>query len=706
MKANKLALALAISVGGGLWVSLPLSAVAAGNVDTANGDASVLSPGGTPRALAKGDRVVGGDTITTGSNGAVLITTDDSGVLAIRPRSKLTIEAYKVNGNDQDSVVLNLLRGSLRSITGWISKTSPKNYRVTTSTATIGIRGTDHEVAVGEGADSVDGTSVDDVGTWNQVTEGATTLAPSNALGNASGNVLEQKAGTPSAVGRVKAAGQAAVEAAAPPNLFKPQPTDARNAELKKDAQSNQQQRLETRKLQAAASGGTSAQNNPKVSSQCTPNSPAQKAFDELIRAYEQGDIAFLQSRLSPSMVGYSAMMNDVLNSTKTQRQTRIQVKDRQLQCGADVSVVNFSWEKTFLDSVSFQPGIVRGQASMVITGLSAGNWQVGGMAGNLPFTPVAPTLTQSQSPTPTPTPTPVPGPTPGLGTIGTVSTSVPSISVASNPSGCGGPPSVNINVSANSPIGPRYSVQQFVPTAPTCVATPQTAAALTCQLNITGLPIGNGTVAATAVPADPSTTTCNITYSNGAGGVVVVGGGAVPLSLIVNSPITFPGVPGSIVAVSAPLVYRGTASQQLGTASVSTVAVQTGVGVCKANIQLPPASAYPQTCGPASSLLNVSIQVQDADLMAPSMQVQVGTSNGDTEVFTLPQISPGVYRLTQLPITRGGLTVLPGNGSIDIPASNAAPIILTVKYTDATSPTGSNVVRQTTLQLLPYRIK
>ena len=700
MKANKLAIALAISVGGGLLLSVPLSAIAAGNVDTANGDASVQSPGGIPRALAKGDRVVEGDTVTTGTNGSVLITTDDSGVLAVRPRSRLIIDAYKVNGNDQDSVVLNLLRGSLRSITGWISKTAPKNYRVTTNTATIGIRGTDHEVAISEGADSQDGKSVDDVGTWNQVTEGATTLA----TGNSSGNLLEQKAGTASAVGRVKAAGQPVVEAIAPATLFAPQPTDARNAELKKDAQTNQQQRLDTRKLQAAASGGTSAQNNPKVSSQCTPNSPAQKAFDELIRAYEQGDIAFLQSRLSPSMVGYSALINDVLNSTKTQRQTRIQVKDRQLQCGADVSVVNFSWEKTFLDSVSFQPGIVRGQASMVITGLSTGNWQVGGMAGNLPFTPVAPTLTQSQSPTPTPTP--VPGPTPGLGTIGTVSTSVPSISVASNPSGCGGPPSVNINVSANSPIGPRYSVQQFVPTAPTCVATPQTAAALTCQLNITGLPIGNGTVAATAVPADPSTTTCNITYSNGAGGVVVVGGGAVPLSLIVNSPITFPGVPGSIVAVSAPLVYRGTASQQLGTASVSTVAVQTGVGVCKANIQLPPASAYPQTCEPASSLLNVSIQVQDADLMAPSMQVQVGTSNGDTEVFTLPQISPGVYRLTQLPITRGGLTVLPGNGSIDIPASNAAPIILTVKYTDATSPTGSNVVRQTTLQLLPYRIK
>ena len=103
-----------------------------------------------------------------------------------------------------------------------------------------------------------------------------------------------------------------------------------------------------------------------------------------------------------------------------------------------------------------------------------------------------------------------------------------------------------------------------------------------------------------------------------------------------------------------------------------------------------------------------MAIQVVDADLTAPNVTVQVGSTNGDTEVFTLPQISPGVYRLTQLPIERGGLTVLPGNGRIDIPAPNAASafravtIDLTIKYTDVSTPNGSNVVRQTTLRLAP----
>ncbi len=701
MKANKLAIALAISVGGGLWLSVPLSAIAAGNVDTANGDASVQSPGGIPRALAKGDRVVEGDTITTGTNGSVLITTDDSGVLAVRPRSRLIIDAYKVNGSDQDSVVLNLLRGSLRSITGWISKTAPKNYRVTTNTATIGIRGTDHEVAISEGADSQDGKSVDDVGTWNQVTEGATTLS----TGNSSGNLLEQKAGTASAVGRVKAAGQPVVEAIAPATLFAPQPTDARNAELKKDAQSNQQQRLETRKLQAAASGGTSAQNNPKVSSQCTPNSPAQKAFDELIRAYEQGDIAFLQSRLSPSMVGYSALINDVLNSTKTQRQTRIQVKDRQLQCGADVSVVNFSWEKTFLDSISFQPGIVRGQASMVITGLSTGNWQVGGMAGNLPFAPVNPALLAT-SPAATPTTSLPLVPGPATGTAGAVSTSVQSISYATNPSGCAAPAVVSGTATGLfAGLGPQYLVQQFMTPANNCNVSLQNTPASMCQFNIAGLPNGNRLIPGTLTFANAALTTCSVGYMGTLpASPVSVGVFPVTLNFITPASVVFSGAPGSTVALQAPAVFNKVSSLTVGTATANVV-VQTAPGTCTAQYTLPSDNPLAQICAAEPSFLNAAIQVQDADLTGPSVQVQV-TSNEDNEIFTLPQISPGVYRLMQLPITRGGKTAMPRNGSIDIPATNAVPIVLTIKYTDATSPNGSNVVRQTTLQLLPYRIK
>jgi hypothetical protein len=672
MKAHKLALALAIGVGGGLWASLPGQALAAGNVDSASGEATVASPGGKPRALAKGDRVVEGDTIATGANGSVLITTDDSGVLAVRPRSRLIIDAYKVNGNEQDSVVLNLLRGSLRSITGWISKTAPKNYKITTSTATIGIRGTDHEVAVGEAAEGTKDNE-DTSGTWNQVTEGATTLATP-------AGELEQKAGTPSATGRVKAAGTAPLQAPAPASLFKPQPVDARTTELKKDAQTNQQQRLDTRKQQVAAAGGSTAQGNTAVSTQCAPNAPAQKALDDLIRAYEQGDIAFLQQRLSPSMVGYSTLINDVQTSTNAQRQTRIQIKDRQMQCGPDVSSITFSWEKTFLDAVSFQPGVVRGTGSVLLTGLSTGQWQVGAMAGGMPFANAAIAAAD-----------------------GVVSVSQPSIVFTNNNSGCQPPALVTIGLLASltSP-GPQYNVSGFTTPTNTCMVTP-VAGLPTCLININGLPSGPTVAAGTLNLALPSLTTCGVSYAT-APGTITVGGFPVTLQTVPGATLVFvSGAPGTIVPLSAPMVFNRT-TPIAGIPGSPTVVVQTAPGFCGFNtFTLPPANAYPLQCAAAPSSLGVAIEVRDADVTTPTLQVQVGTSNGDNETFTLTRTTPGVYRLFPLPIARGGANVLPGNGRIDLPVVPSESLVtLTINYNDARSSTGVNVVRQTTLQLLP----
>lgn len=669
MKAQKLALALAVSLGGGLWASLPVTVLAAGNVDTASGEASVASPGGKPRAIAKGDRIVEGDTITTGANGAVLITTDDSGVLAVRPRSRLTIDAYKVNGSDQDSVVLNLLRGSLRSITGWISKTAPKNYRITTSTATVGIRGTDHEVAVGE---AVEGSKDDSEGTWNQVTEGATTLATP-------AGELAQQAGTPSATGRVKTAGLAPVQAAPPPALFKPQPTDARTTELKKDAQTNQQQRLDTRKAQVVAAGGTTAQGGTQVSTQCAPNAPAQKALDDLIRAYEQGDIAFLQQRLSPSMVGYGALISDIQTSTVAQRQTRIQIKDRQMQCGPDVASITFSWEKTFLDAVSFQPGMVRGTGSVLLTGLGGGQWQVGGLAGSSPFASAG-----------------------GVAADGTVSVSVPTVNFGGNPSGCTTQPIVgSVSASQNGP-GPTYLVQQFAYPATTCTVTQQTGGSNACNLTVSNLPSGNGTFNGTLALPNPALTTCKVTYLGTVPGAPVVGSSISSLSMVaINT--NFSGPPGASIPLVAPAQFAQTRGVGIGGGATANITVATVPGDCSnPSFALPANQTAPQACTAVSSSLNVAIEVRDTDVTTPTVQVQVASPNGDSEVFVLPRVSAGFYRLNALPITRGGSLTTPGNGQIDILASSANSTLgLVIKYNDARSTTGVNIVREATLQLV-----
>ena len=491
----------------GLALCLSSAAWAAGNVDSVIGEVSVINRDGQPRGINKGDRIVEGETVLTGTKGEVLITTDDSGVLAIRPLSRLLIEQYKVNGNDKDSVVLTLLRGGLRSVTGWISKTAPRNYRLATSTATIGIRGTDHEAAiVDEGADT---------GTWNRVTEGATALTTSAGQ-------LDQNAGTNSAVGKVQAGDQGPVAAAAPAGLFGPRASDLRFNLLKDNAQKNQAQRLQMRQQQVSGVGGLSSQGNPRISFQCAPDAPAQRALDSVLRAYERGDVAFIQQRLDPAIIGYGSIINDLMTTNNLQRQTRLQVLNRQMQCAPDVAVINFNWRKTYLSSTNFTPVQEQGRTSVLITDLgagAAGKWSIKGISGDPLFKPT--------------------------------------------------------------------------------------------------------TVAA--------------------------------------------GHDGTITASPSVVSY---ASTSFGVTNLNTI-----------------------------------IEVKDVDLTAPSVAVQVTTSNGDSETLNLPQVSPGIYRITQIAIRRFPPTpsvVTPGNGTFDILPTTPISIVLTLKYNDAKAASGAAVIRQATLVLTP----
>ena len=365
---DKLVFALLISVGHGTW--------AAGNIETVTGEASITNRDGQPRTAVKGDRVVEGDTLATGAAAELILVTDDSGVLAIRPMSRLIIEKYEITGTDKDTVALKLLRGALRSITGWISKTAPRNYRVTTATATIGIRGTDHETVVVEGGSG----AATDSGTFDRVYSGET------ALETEQGSLFLKSGQTGQATdsGRLPQ-----LLPQAPVALYPARPSDSAIELLKQDAQGNQTLRLQTRQDLNRRSGGTSPQGNPVISSQCTPDAPAQRALDEFLRAYEQGNIGFIQRRLDPSLIGYSAILNDIMRDANVQKQSQVRILERQMQCGPDVSVIDFTWEKRFIDVASFAPQLERGRASVLLSGLGSGltgQWRISGFTGDNPF--------------------------------------------------------------------------------------------------------------------------------------------------------------------------------------------------------------------------------------------------------------------------------------------------------------------------------
>lgn len=120
------------------------TAAAAGQVEFVSGDVTV--EGAAPsHALVTGAAVAVGDTLRTGSDGEAHLTMEDGAYLAVRPNTVFRIDAYSSRGEADDQASFSLLRGALRSVTGWIGKLHPGGYRINTPMATIGIRGTDHE---------------------------------------------------------------------------------------------------------------------------------------------------------------------------------------------------------------------------------------------------------------------------------------------------------------------------------------------------------------------------------------------------------------------------------------------------------------------------------------------------------------------------------------------------------------------------------
>jgi len=141
----------------------------AGNVTYSKGIVEAKN-NGQSRLLAKGDPVCVGETIVTSQTGKLQIKMTDDGFVAVRPGTELKIEKYVYRGTAGDTSVFALLKGASRFVTGKIGKKYPRNDLVRTLTATIGVRGTDHEATVILPGDSRGYPS----GTYDKVNTGVT----------------------------------------------------------------------------------------------------------------------------------------------------------------------------------------------------------------------------------------------------------------------------------------------------------------------------------------------------------------------------------------------------------------------------------------------------------------------------------------------------------------------------------------------------
>lgn len=144
----------------------------AGNIERVSGNASIANANNQTRPARSGETVRAGETVTTENGGEVLIKMKDDSTVALRQNTSVKIAEYRYEDKPTDGMLVSLFKGSLRAVTGLVGKTRPNNVKFSTATATVGIRGTDFEIAIIE---QDDGSTR--AGTYNYVNSGETNIS-------------------------------------------------------------------------------------------------------------------------------------------------------------------------------------------------------------------------------------------------------------------------------------------------------------------------------------------------------------------------------------------------------------------------------------------------------------------------------------------------------------------------------------------------
>lgn len=117
----------------------------AGTIELADGNILIEGKDGRSRLPVVGENVYEGDTLTTFANAEIHLHMADGAQFIVREDSKITLFEYVADGGSEDRSLVDLAKGAMRSITGWIGQFNRTKYRIRTPLVTIGVRGTDHE---------------------------------------------------------------------------------------------------------------------------------------------------------------------------------------------------------------------------------------------------------------------------------------------------------------------------------------------------------------------------------------------------------------------------------------------------------------------------------------------------------------------------------------------------------------------------------
>ena len=102
--------------------------------------------GRTPaqQAPRPGDGVRESERLSTGPDGAASILLKDGTVLTMGPNTTMDLSRFNFDSTTQKGhFVLDLLKGSVRVVTGLLARVNPDLFKVQTPTSVVGVRGTD-----------------------------------------------------------------------------------------------------------------------------------------------------------------------------------------------------------------------------------------------------------------------------------------------------------------------------------------------------------------------------------------------------------------------------------------------------------------------------------------------------------------------------------------------------------------------------------
>ncbi len=105
---------------------------------------------GSTKLFSVKSEVQEGDTLSTEQETYARVKFSDGAEVVLRPGSQLKVAAYSFNQArpEADNVLMNILKGGMRAVTGLVGKRSRDAVSFGTVTATIGIRGTHFGVLI------------------------------------------------------------------------------------------------------------------------------------------------------------------------------------------------------------------------------------------------------------------------------------------------------------------------------------------------------------------------------------------------------------------------------------------------------------------------------------------------------------------------------------------------------------------------------